>query len=164
MCVHKVHIKTESTQYTRCTSKQNHTHIDLHDLIHAADVHVKPSQRKEMLTELRSAAGHAAVMRELHAIADAAGAGEGDEDADAGPIVAQQHHIETVDKAAPAIEPGMHVGQVCKLQQTTRWPSCIDWHCTCVCSIYCTKRDSHLSTLTCLLMCVMILCPLQTSY
>lgn len=61
---------------------------------------------------MRAAAAHAALVREVHAVSDAAGAGDGDEDVEASPIVAQLKHVETADKSHPALDPNAHVGKV----------------------------------------------------
>ncbi|KAF8072570.1 hypothetical protein HT031_000230 [Scenedesmus sp. PABB004] len=73
------------------------------------DVHVQPSNRAELLQEVRAAAAHAAVVREVGAVGAAAGAGDCDEDLEASPLVAQLHHVETADKAKPALDPSTHV-------------------------------------------------------
>lgn len=75
------------------------------------DVHVQPNNHKELLQEVRAAAAHAALVREVHAVSDAAGAGDGDEDVEASPIVAQLKHVETADKGQPALDPNAHVGK-----------------------------------------------------
>jgi hypothetical protein len=75
-------------------------------------VHVQPNKHKELLQEVRAAAAHAALVREVHAVSNAAGAGDGDEDVEASPIVAQLKHVEVNDKAQPAIDPNAHVGKV----------------------------------------------------
>lgn len=77
-----------------------------------ADVHVQPNKHKELLEEVRAAAAHAALVREVHAVSDAAGAGDGDEDATISPIVAQLKHVDTDDKGKPAIDPDTHVQKV----------------------------------------------------
>lgn len=59
-----------------------------------------------------AAAGHVAVVRELNSVADAAGAGDGAEDAAVNPLVGQLHHVETVDKSKPVIDPSTHVQKV----------------------------------------------------
>jgi hypothetical protein len=75
-------------------------------------VDVQPNNHKELLQEVRAAAAHAALVRELHAVSDAAGAGDGDEDAKTSPIVAQLNHVVTDDKGQPVIDPNAHVGKV----------------------------------------------------
>ncbi|KAF6263591.1 hypothetical protein COO60DRAFT_1624524 [Scenedesmus sp. NREL 46B-D3] len=75
------------------------------------DVHVQPNTHKEFLQEVRAAAAHSALVREVHAVSDAAGAGDGDEDAKASPIIAQLKHVEVHDKGQPAIDPNAHVGK-----------------------------------------------------
>eukprot|EP00882_Tetradesmus_deserticola_P000662 GHRQ01000723.1.p2 GENE.GHRQ01000723.1~~GHRQ01000723.1.p2 ORF type:complete len:207 (+),score=85.88 GHRQ01000723.1:99-719(+) len=75
------------------------------------DVHVQPNHHKEHLQEVRAAAAHAALVREVHAVGAAAGAGDGDEDATASPIVAQLKHVEVNDKGQPSIDPNAHVGK-----------------------------------------------------
>jgi hypothetical protein len=53
-----------------------------------------------------------AMVRELNTVADAAGAGDGAEDAPVNPLVGQLHHVETVDKSKPMIDPNTHVQKV----------------------------------------------------
>lgn len=77
-----------------------------------ADVHIGPSHHKELLQEVRAAAAHSALVREVHAVSDAAGAGEGDEDLARSPLVAQLKHVGTEDKAKPAIGPDAQVQKV----------------------------------------------------
>lgn len=60
---------------------------------------------------MKAAAGHVAVVRELNSVSDAAGAGDGAEDA-ANPLVGQLHHVETNDKSKPVIDPNTHVQKV----------------------------------------------------
>jgi hypothetical protein len=64
------------------------------------------------MDEVKAAAGHVAVVRELNSVADAAGAGDGAEDAAVNPLVGQLHHVETVDKSKPVIDPSTHVQKV----------------------------------------------------
>lgn len=75
------------------------------------DVHLQPNHHRELLDEVRAAAAHAAVVREVAAVSSAAGAGDGDEDSPASALVQQLHHVQTQDKAAPAIDPATHVKQ-----------------------------------------------------
>lgn len=81
-------------------------------LLFVADVHIQPSHRKELLQEVRAAAAHTALVREVHAVGEAAGAGDGDEDVAHSPLVAQLHHVETTDKAKPIIAADTHVHKV----------------------------------------------------
>jgi hypothetical protein len=75
---------------------------------------------------VRAAAAHAALVREVHAVSDAAGAGDGDEDAKTSPIVAQLNHVEVNDKGQPVIDPNAHVGKVRTAvgKATARWLRC----------------------------------------
>jgi hypothetical protein len=50
------------------------------------------------------------VVRELSAVSDAAGAGDGAEDG-VNPLVAQLHHVETADNSKPVIDANTHVAQ-----------------------------------------------------
>jgi hypothetical protein len=73
------------------------------------NAHIGPSHHKEMLQEVRAAAAHSALVREVTAVSDAAGAGEGDEDLPQSPLVAQLKHVDTADKGKPAINSDAHV-------------------------------------------------------
>lgn len=77
------------------------------------------------MDEVKAAAGHVAVVRELNTVADAAGAGDGAEDAAVNPLVGQLHHVETNDKSKPVIDPNTHVHKVNKAvrseQDATHW-------------------------------------------
>eukprot|EP00878_Enallax_costatus_P002154 GHUV01002323.1.p1 GENE.GHUV01002323.1~~GHUV01002323.1.p1 ORF type:complete len:211 (+),score=69.98 GHUV01002323.1:124-756(+) len=87
-------------------------HVDTDDRgkpVIAPDVHIQPSHHKELLQEVRAAAAHSALVREVHAVSDAAGAGDGDEDVTHSPLVAQLHHVETDDKGKPVITADTHV-------------------------------------------------------
>lgn len=64
------------------------------------------------MDEVKAAAGHVAVMRELTSVSDAAGAGDGAEDAPVNPLVGQLQHVETNDKSQPVIAPDTHLQQV----------------------------------------------------
>lgn len=77
-----------------------------------ADVHIEPNHHKELMDEVKAAAGHMAVVRELDSVADAAGAGDGAEDAPVNPLVAQLHHVDTVDKSKPVIDANTHLNTV----------------------------------------------------
>jgi hypothetical protein len=78
----------------------------------AADVHLQPNHHKELMDEVKAAAGHVAMVRELNTVADAAGAGDGAEDAPVNPLVGQLHHVETADKSKPVLDPSTHVQKV----------------------------------------------------
>jgi hypothetical protein len=69
------------------------------------------------MEEVKAAAGHVAVVRELNSVSDAAGAGDGAEDAPVNPLVGQLHHVETVDKSKPVIDANTHVQKVRRTQQ-----------------------------------------------
>jgi hypothetical protein len=73
------------------------------------NVHLQPNHHKELMEEVKAAAGHVAVVRELNSVSDAAGAGDGAEDATVNPLVGQLHHVETVDKSKPVIDANTHV-------------------------------------------------------
>lgn len=87
-----------------------------------ANVHLQPNHHSELMDEVKAAAAHVAVVREINAVADAAGAGDGAEDA-ANPLVGQLHHVVSVDKSAPVIPADAHV-------QTVRVPPVfvVFWH------------------------------------
>lgn len=78
----------------------------------AANVHIQPNHRKELLQEVRAAAAHSALVREVNAVGSAAGAGDGDEDVKHSPLVAQLNHVDTEDKGKPAIDPDTKVQKV----------------------------------------------------
>lgn len=78
----------------------------------AASVHLQPNHHKELMDEVKAAAGHVAVVRELNSVSDAAGAGDGAEDAPVNPLVGQLHHVTTDDKSKPVIDPNVHVQKV----------------------------------------------------
>ena len=63
------------------------------------------------MEEVVAAAGHVAVVRELNSVSDAAGAGDGAEDAE-NPLVRQLHHVNTDDKSKPVIPADAHVQKV----------------------------------------------------
>jgi hypothetical protein len=75
-------------------------------------VHLQPNHHKELMDEVKAAAGHVAVVRELNSLSDAAGAGDGAEDAPVNPLVGQLHHVTTDDKSKPVIDPNVHVQKV----------------------------------------------------
>lgn len=81
-------------------------------VLRAANVHLQPNHHKELMDEVKAAAGHVAVVRELDAVSSAAGAGDGAEDAALNPLVGQLHHVETVDKSKPVIDASTHVQKV----------------------------------------------------
>jgi hypothetical protein len=86
-------------------------------VVSAANVHLQPNHHKELMEEVKAAAGHVAVVRELNSVSDAAGAGDGAEDAAVNPLVGQLHHVETVDKSKPVIDATTHVQKVRHTQQ-----------------------------------------------